>query len=45
MPLYYIALIPTLKIVNELKSTILTIMALIREQITIIQESFIDALA
>ena len=31
--------------VNKLKSAILTIMALIREQMTIIQQSFIDALA
>ena len=36
MPLYYIILIPTLKMVNELKSAILTIIALVREQMTII---------
>jgi hypothetical protein len=42
-PLYYVALIP-LKIVNELKSATLTIIALVREQMTIIQESFTDAL-
>ena len=30
---------------NELKNAILTIMALVREQMTIIQESFTDALA
>jgi hypothetical protein len=36
MPLYYVTLIPTLKIVNELKSAILIIIALIREQIIII---------
>jgi hypothetical protein len=42
--LCYINII-TLKIANELKSTILTIIALVREQMIIIQESFIDALA
>ena len=42
-PLYYIVLIP-LKMVNELKSAILTIMALVKEQMTIMQQSFTDAL-
>ena len=35
MPLYYVALIP-LKIANKLKSAMSTIIALVREQITII---------
>ena len=35
----------TLKMANELKSATLTIIALVREQITIIQQSFTDALA
>jgi hypothetical protein len=43
MPLYYIALI-LFKIINKLKFAILTIIALIREQMTIIQESFTDTL-
>jgi hypothetical protein len=43
-PLHYITLIPTLKMANKLKSATLTIITLVREQMTIIQESFINAL-
>ena len=42
-PLHYVTSI-LLKIVNKLKSAILTIMALVREQMTIMQQSFTDAL-
>jgi hypothetical protein len=43
MPLYYVALIP-LKIVNELESATSTIIALVREQMTIMQQSFTNTL-
>jgi len=47
-PLYYIALkTTTIEIANEPKSSLITmsIISLVREQLTIIQQSFIDALA
>jgi hypothetical protein len=37
-------LIPTLKIANKLEPAILTIITLVREQMTTTQESFIDTL-
>jgi len=48
MPLHYVALkITTIKMANDLKSHALTmsIITLVREQLTIMQEAFIDALA
>jgi len=48
MPLYYIALkITTIKIANNLESYALTIsiITLVREQLTVMQEAFTDTLA
>jgi len=47
-PLYYVALkITTIEMANNLKSHALTtsIITLVREQLTVMQEAFIDALA